>query len=37
MKKLIAGLMTATALTVAAPAFAAEIIVVAHGQANDPF
>jgi simple sugar transport system substrate-binding protein len=37
MKKLIAGLMTATALTVAAPAFATEIIVVAHGQANDPF
>lgn len=37
MKKLIAGLMTATALTVAAPVFAADIIVVAHGQANDPF
>lgn len=37
MKKLIAGLMTATALTVAVPAFATEIIVVAHGQANDPF
>lgn len=37
MKKLIAGLMTATALTVAAPVLAAEIIVVAHGQANDPF
>lgn len=37
MKKLIAGLMTATALTLAAPAMAANIIVVAHGQANDPF
>ena len=37
MKKLIAGLLTATALTVAAPVLAAEIIVVAHGQANDPF
>ncbi len=37
MKKLIAGLMTATALTVAAPALATEIIVVAHCQANDPF
>lgn len=37
MKKLIAGLMTATALTLAAPALAANIIVVAHGQANDPF
>jgi len=37
MKKLVAGLMTATALTIAAPAMAAEIIVVAHGQANDPF
>lgn len=37
MKKLIAGLMTATALTVAAPVLAADIIVVAHGQANDPF
>lgn len=37
MKKLVAGLMTATALTLAAPVFAQEIIVVAHGQANDPF
>lgn len=37
MKTLIAGLMTATALTLAAPVFATEIIVVAHGQANDPF
>lgn len=37
MKKLVAGLMTATALTLAAPVMAAEIIVVAHGQANDPF
>jgi simple sugar transport system substrate-binding protein len=37
MKKLIAGLMTATALASAAPVLAAEILVVAHGQANDPF
>ncbi|MBL8563235.1 MAG: sugar ABC transporter substrate-binding protein [Gemmobacter sp.] len=37
MKKLISGLLTATALTMAAPVWAAEIIVVAHGQANDPF
>ncbi len=29
--------MDATELTVAAPALAAEIIIVAHGQANDPF
>lgn len=37
MKTLFAGLMTATALTLAAPAMAAHIIVVSHGQANDPF
>lgn len=37
MKKLIAGLLTATGLTAAAPVLAADIIVVAHGQANDPF
>ena len=37
MKKLVAGLLKATALTLAAPVMAAEIIVVAHGQANDPF
>lgn len=37
MKKLIVGLLTATALTAAAPVLAADIIVVAHGQANDPF
>jgi simple sugar transport system substrate-binding protein len=37
MKKLVAGLMTATAMALAAPVMAAEIIVVAHGQANDPF
>lgn len=36
MKKLLAGLMTASALW-AAPAMAAHIIVVSHGQANDPF
>ena len=37
MKKLIAGLLTATALMAAAPAMAANIIVVSHGQANDAF
>ena len=36
MKKLIVGLMTATALF-AAPAMAAHIIVVSHGQSNDAF
>lgn len=37
MRKIVAGLMTAAAVAFAAPAFAANIIVVAHGQANDPF
>ena len=37
MKKLIAGLLTATALMAAAPAMAANIIVVSHGQGNDAF
>lgn len=37
MKKTFAALMTATAMAAAAPALAADIIVVAHGQANDPF
>jgi simple sugar transport system substrate-binding protein len=37
MKKLITGLLTATALMAAAPAIAADIIVVSHGQANDAF
>ena len=37
MNKLLASVATATALAVAAPALAADIIVVAHGQANDPF
>lgn len=37
MKKLFASVATAAMVAVAAPAFAADIIVVAHGQANDPF
>ncbi|MBR9891977.1 sugar ABC transporter substrate-binding protein [bacterium] len=37
MNKLLASVATATALAVAAPVLAADIIVVAHGQANDPF
>ncbi|WP_439105177.1 sugar ABC transporter substrate-binding protein [Celeribacter marinus] len=37
MNKLLASVATAAAVAVAAPAFAADIIVVAHGQANDPF
>lgn len=37
MNKLLASVATAAALAVAAPAMAADIIVVAHGQANDPF
>ncbi|RLL63778.1 sugar ABC transporter substrate-binding protein [Paenirhodobacter hankyongi] len=37
MKKLLGGLMAATAITIALPAFATDIVVVAHGQANDPF
>ena len=37
MKKLVAGLLTATAMLAAMPAMAADIIVVSHGQANDAF
>ncbi|WP_111431760.1 sugar ABC transporter substrate-binding protein [Rhodobacteraceae bacterium DSL-40] len=37
MKKTIAALLAATAIGAAAPTLAADIIVVAHGQANDPF
>lgn len=37
MKKTLGALMAATAMSIAAPALAADIIVVAHGQANDPF
>ncbi|MHC8508678.1 MAG: sugar ABC transporter substrate-binding protein [Rhodospirillales bacterium] len=35
--KTLRGALTAAALMTAAPAFAADIIVVSHGQANDPF
>lgn len=37
MKKFLAGAFAAGALSVSAPVFAQDIIVVAHGQANDPF
>jgi len=37
MNKFVKGVLTATAMAVAAPAMAADIIVVSHGQANDPF
>ncbi len=37
MKKIVTGILTACAIAVAAPAAAQNIIVVAHGQANDPF
>ncbi|WP_428929194.1 sugar ABC transporter substrate-binding protein [Marinibacterium sp. SX1] len=37
MNKLLASAATAAALAIAGPALAADIIVVAHGQANDPF
>lgn len=37
MNKFLATVATAAAVAVAAPAMAADIIVVAHGQANDPF
>lgn len=37
MNKLLASVATVAALSIAAPALAADIIVVAHGQANDPF
>ncbi|WP_259782124.1 sugar ABC transporter substrate-binding protein [Aestuariispira ectoiniformans] len=37
MRKLVQSVLTAGAIAVATPAMAADIIVVAHGQANDPF
>ena len=37
MKNTIRSIIAAAALTVAAPSFAADIIVVSHGQASDPF
>ena len=37
MTKFVKMTATAVALAFAAPAFAQNIIVVSHGQANDPF
>ncbi|WP_313618367.1 sugar ABC transporter substrate-binding protein [Agrobacterium sp.] len=37
MKKFFAAVSTAAIIAMAGPAFATSIIVVAHGQANDPF
>lgn len=37
MKKIFAALATAAVIAASGPAFATDIIVVAHGQANDPF
>ncbi|MEJ2018687.1 MAG: substrate-binding domain-containing protein, partial [Maritimibacter sp.] len=37
MKRLFGSLVTAAAFAVAAPALAQDIVVVSHGQANDPF
>ena len=37
MNKFVKGVLAAGALAVATPALAQDIIVVAHGQANDPF
>lgn len=37
MKNFVKGALTAAAMTVAAPVVAQDIIVVSHGQANDPF
>ncbi|MBO0344000.1 sugar ABC transporter substrate-binding protein [Roseibium sp. CAU 1637] len=37
MKNFLAGIATAAMVAVATPAMATDIIVVAHGQANDPF
>lgn len=37
MKKLFASVATVATIAVAAPALSADILVVAHGQANDPF
>lgn len=37
MKHLVRSALVAGAVAIAVPAFAADIIVVSHGQANDPF
>jgi len=37
MKKLVRSLIAAAAIAVAGPALATDIVVVSHGQANDPF
>ena len=37
MKKVLKGIIAACAIAVATPALSQEIIVVSHGQANDPF
>lgn len=37
MRKFLAAVSTAAVIAMAGPVFAANIIVVAHGQANDPF
>ena len=37
MNKFLASVSIAAVITMAGPAFATDIIVVAHGQANDPF
>lgn len=37
MNRFVKGALTAAAVAVAAPAIAQDIVVVAHGQANDPF
>jgi len=37
MNKLIASIGAAAFIAIAGPAFATDIVVVAHGQANDPF
>ena len=37
MKKFLSAAIAATAVAFAAPAFAINIVVVSHGQANDPF
>ncbi|MCO6187691.1 sugar ABC transporter substrate-binding protein [Rhizobium sp. L1K21] len=37
MKKFLASVATAAAIAIAGPALATDIVVVAHGQANDPF
>ncbi|TMV41419.1 substrate-binding domain-containing protein, partial [Thioclava sp. BHET1] len=37
MKQFLRAALAATAVAFAAPAFATNIIVVTHGQANDPF